>query len=207
MGWFEDAINKANPFSEENKNTVWGQINNPKNIATAVSPVNAILYDQTIGKNKREEKQRAQNEQTIQAARTRGEQVARDLFGQSNMQTGQDIQDLKGRLQSRVEGTDPISEAIRASKSGAVANVGREMSGRGVAGGISAAAKTQAARSKDMDIAASLFHQQRAALQDYGGLLGTFASQAPAIEMGYENVNLAGRRPDRGGGLLGFLGL
>jgi hypothetical protein len=151
--------------------------------------------------------QSAQEQAAMQAAGQQGLGRAEQIFGQSLDQTGQDIQGLKTDLQNRVSqgGADPVSEAIRAQRGAAVANTNRAMAGRGAAGGVAAAAGLQTARSKDMDIAASLYNQQRASLQDYGGLLGTFASQAPALEMGYQNLALSGQQPNRSQGLLGGL--
>lgn len=166
-----------------------------------------LLKDRRIGAEKDAQNKARDDASMIDQAGNTGLGRAEQIFGQDLDQTGKDIQGLKTDLSNRVNqsGADPVSEAIRAQRGAAVANTNRQMAGRGAAGGVAAAAGLQTARSKDLDIASSLYNQQRAALQDYGGLLGTFASQAPALEMGYQNLAMSGIQPERSKGLLGGL--
>jgi hypothetical protein len=130
------------------------------------------------------------------------------LYGQNMMQTGEDIRGIKSDLKSRVEGSDPITEAIKQQAGQSRASTARQFAGRGVAGGVAAGAVEQAGRQKDIDIAASLYGQNRQNLKDYGNLVGNIAGQQGALEMSYMGIGTAGSAPTptppaQGGGLMG----
>ena len=128
------------------------------------------------------------------------------LYGQNMAETGQDIQGVKSGLKSRVEGSDPVTEAIKQQAGQSRASTARQFAGRGVAGGVAASGIEQSARQKDIDIAASLYGQNRQNLKDYGNLVGNIAGQQGALEMSYMGMGTASDQPNPpsyGGGLMG----
>lgn len=128
------------------------------------------------------------------------------LYGQNMAETGQDIQGIKSDLKSRVEGSDPVTEAIKQQAGQSRASTARQFAGRGVAGGVAASGIEQSARQKDIDIAASLYGQNRQNLKDYGNMVGNIAGQQGALEMSYMGMGTASDQPtprSYGGGFMG----
>lgn len=128
------------------------------------------------------------------------------LYGQNMMETGQDIQGIKSSLKSRAEGSDPVTEAIKQQAGQSRASTARQFAGRGVAGGVAASGIEQSARQKDIDIAASLYGQNRQNLKDYGNLVGNIAGQQGALEMSYMGMGTTSDQPNPpsyGGGFMG----
>ncbi len=89
-----------------------------------------------------------------------GLNLAKVGYGQDIFKTGQDISGIRQKLQDRSNQSDPISEAIRGQKAGAVANANRSMAASGVKGGAAAGAVSNIERAQNADIAASLYGQQ-----------------------------------------------
>lgn len=128
------------------------------------------------------------------------------LYGQNMAETGQDIQGVKSKLKERAEGSDPITEAIKQQAGQSRASTARQFAGRGVAGGVAASGIEQAGRQKDIDIAASLYGQERQNLKDYGNLVGNIAGQQGALEMSHMGLGTASSAPtppSQGGGFMG----
>lgn len=128
------------------------------------------------------------------------------LYGQNMAETGEDIQGIKSDLKSRVEGSDPVTEAIKQQAGQSRASTARQFAGRGVAGGVAASGIEQSARQKDIDIAASLYGQNRQNLKDYGNMVGNIAGQQGALEMSYMGMGAASDQPtppSYGGGFMG----
>jgi len=76
------------------------------------------------------------------------------MTGQNLWQTGQQQQDYLASLQNRREGGDAVARRMVNSRNERVANVGRNMAGRKIAGGVGAAAMDSVQSKADMDIAA-----------------------------------------------------
>jgi hypothetical protein len=113
-----------------------------------------------------------------------GLNFAKTAYGQNIFQTGQDIAGIRDRLKSRSEQNDPISEAIRSQKAGAMAGANRSLAASGVKGGAAAGAVDQIGRSRDADIAASLYGQQAQSIQDERSLASNTLSGTTALMQG-----------------------
>lgn len=99
-------------------------------------------------------------------------------YGQNIGQTGQDIQRVKELQSQRTDqsGKDPVSAAIMGQKAGAQANAQRSLASSGVKGGAAAGAVDAIGRSRDADIAASLYGQQRQSISDERSLASNMLS-------------------------------
>jgi len=106
------------------------------------------------------------------------------IYGQGLGQAGEDVQRIKGQLRERSEQSDPISEAIRSQKSGAVASAQRNLAAAGVKGGAAAGALEEIGRKQDADIAASLYGQQRQSLSDERNMLSNIISGQTGLMFG-----------------------
>ena len=113
-----------------------------------------------------------------------GLQLAQTGYGQNLFQTGQDISGIRERLKERSAQADPISEAIRGSKAGALASGSRNLAASGVKGGAAAGALSEIGRAKDAEIAASLYGQQRQSLADERSLASNTLSGTMALMQG-----------------------
>lgn len=113
-----------------------------------------------------------------------GLNIAKLGYGQNIAQTGEDISSIRERLKSRSAGADPISEAIRNQKSGAVAGAQRSLSGAGVKGGAAAGAVEAIDRQRSQDVAASLYGQQRQSLMDERSLASNTLAGTVALMQG-----------------------
>lgn len=89
-----------------------------------------------------------------------GLETARVGYGQNLFEIGADVNRVRNLQRERTEGSDPISEAIRNQKAGATASASRNLASSGVKGGAAAGAVDSIARTRDADIAASLYGQQ-----------------------------------------------
>lgn len=116
----------------------------------------------------------------------------RMLYGQDMLETGAEIKGATDRYKSRLDGTDPITEALKQQKNQSQANVARNFAGRGVAGGVASAAQEQAGRQKDIDIAASAYQQNAQNLKDYTNLQSNIAANQGTLEQIYRGNAVAG---------------
>ncbi len=111
-------------------------------------------------------------------------ELAKVGYGQDIFQTGQDISGIRDRLKARSEQSDPISEAIRGQKAGAMANAQRNLAASGVKGGAAAGAVANVGRAADADIAASLYGQQRQSIADERSLASNTLSGTVGLMQG-----------------------
>ena len=84
------------------------------------------------------------------------------LTGQNIAGIGQDATQYRDLLQQRLMSADPQSQYMMDQRNRNVANVGRQMAGRGVAGGVAAASVNQAQREADSQVNSQMFSNQRA---------------------------------------------
>jgi hypothetical protein len=82
------------------------------------------------------------------------------MTGVNMFDVGGDAQQYRQGLKDRLAGADPVSEYMMQGRNRNMANVGRTMSGRGVAGGVASAALSQAQREADAGINAQMFENQ-----------------------------------------------
>jgi hypothetical protein len=126
-----------------------------------------------------------------------GLNLANILYGQNIFETGQDVSDIRGKLKARSEGSDPISEAIRSQKSGAIANAQRNLAGAGVKGAAAAGAIEAIGRQKDAQINESLYGQQRQSLSDLRSFTGnTLAGTVSLMQGGKGEAVQMPKAPD-----------
>jgi hypothetical protein len=132
-----------------------------------------------------------------------GLNLANVIYGQGLGQTGQDVQGIKGRLQSRVEqsGADPVTAAIMGQKASAMAGARRTLAQQGAKGAASAAALEDISRERDQEIAKSLYGQQRQSEQDYRSLIGNMISGSTSLMQGEKAANVQMPDAPSGGGL------
>lgn len=88
------------------------------------------------------------------------------MTGQNMFQTGQQQQDYLSSLQSRRNGDDAVAANMMAGRNRGLANVGRQMAGRGVAGGVAAAAMNTAGNTADSEINSQMQKNARQNDQD-----------------------------------------
>jgi hypothetical protein len=125
------------------------------------------------------------------------------LFGGVNKTLPQDITDIRNLAKERTKQADPVSEAIRNSKAGAVATAQRNMAGAGVKGGSAMMAAQQAGRQKDMDVAASLYGQQANSLETEREVIGNIITKQNEMDLGSAQARAAANAPKKKG-LFGF---
>ncbi len=113
-----------------------------------------------------------------------GLQLAKTLYGQDVGQIGKDISGIREKLKARSEQSDPISEAIRGQKAGAMASAQRNLAASGVKGGAAAGAVSNIGRAQDADIAASLYGQQRQSIADERSLASNTLSGTVGLMQG-----------------------
>jgi hypothetical protein len=131
----------------------------------------------------------------------------RMMYGQDVLETGNKIKDSVGRYEDRLNGRDPITEALKQQKQQSQANASRQFAGRGVAGGVAAAAQEQAGRQKDIDIAASAYQQNAQNLKDYTNLQSTIAANQGTLEQLYRGNAVSGVQLQPVKNQTGLLGL
>jgi hypothetical protein len=136
-----------------------------------------------------------------------GLQRGKLMYGQDLAETGQKIQAGAQQYEDRLNGRDPITEALKQQKQQSQANVARNMAGRGVAGGVAAAAQEQAGRQKDIDIAASAYQQNAQNLKDYTNLQSTIAANQGTLEQLYRGNAVSGVQLQPVKNQTGLLGL
>lgn len=93
------------------------------------------------------------------------------MTGQNIYDIGRDATQYRNLLQQRLSGADPVAQFMMEGRNRAQANVGRQMAGRGVAGGVAAASMNQAQREADSGIAAQMFENQRINQRDLDALV------------------------------------
>ncbi len=125
------------------------------------------------------------------------------VYGQGLAQAGEDVQRIKGQLRERSEQSDPISEAIRSQKSGAIASGQRNLAAAGVKGGAAAGALEEIGRKQDADIAASLYGQQRQSLSDERNMLSNIISGQTGLMFGEKSAAKELPSAPSGGGMFG----
>lgn len=133
-----------------------------------------------------------------QAQAVTGLETGKLGYGQSLPEIGQDIQRVKELQRQRTaqSGSDPVSEAIRAQKQGAIAVAQRQMAGQGVKGGVAAGAIDQISRNRDADIAASLYGQQRQSIADERSLASNMLSGTTSMMYGEKAAATANSLPN-----------
>lgn len=114
------------------------------------------------------------------------------LYGQNMPQTGDKIQKAANLYEKRLDGGDPVTEALRQQRNESRANVARNVAGRGVGGVAAAAAQEEAMRQKDIDIAASAYAQNQQNLKDYTNLHSNIAANQGMLEQVYRGNAIAG---------------
>lgn len=134
-----------------------------------------------------------------------GLEFAKVGYGQNIFDVGSDIQRVRQLQRARTEGSDPISEAIRNQKGGAMAAAQRQMAASGVKGGVAAGALDEIARKQDADIAASLYGQQRQNIAAERSLASNMLSGTTALMQGGRAEGTASNMPKapEGGGMFG----
>lgn len=113
-----------------------------------------------------------------------GLNLAKTGYGQDIFQTGRDISGVRERLKERSAMADPISEAIRGQKAGAMASANRNLAAQGIKGGAAAGAVANVGRAADADIAASLYGQQRQSIADERSLASNTLSGTVGLMQG-----------------------
>lgn len=93
------------------------------------------------------------------------------LTGQNIAGIGQDATQYRNLLQQRLMSADPQSQYMMDQRNRNVANVGRQMAGRGVAGGVAAASVNQAQREADSQVNSQMFQNQRTNQSDLSKLV------------------------------------
>lgn len=121
-----------------------------------------------------------------------GLEISKTGYGQNLFDVGSDIQRVKELQRARTEGSDPVSEAIRASKAGAQASAQRQLASSGVKGGAASGAVAEIGRQKDADIAASLYGQQRQNIADERSLASNMLSGTTSMLFGGRGEGNAG---------------
>jgi hypothetical protein len=124
-------------------------------------------------------------------------------YGQGLEETGQDISSIRERLKARSAGADPISEAIRSQKSGAMASAQRNLAAAGVKGGAGVGALEEIGRKQDADVAASLYGQQRQSLMDERSLASNTLSGTVGLMQGEKAANVKMPNAPEPSGMLG----
>lgn len=133
----------------------------------------------------------------------KGKQIGEELYGRTFKESGKEIQNAAGMYKDRLNGTDPITEALKQQRSQAGANAARNFAGRGVAGGVAAAGQEQAVRQKDIDIAASAYQQNAQNLKDYTNLNANIASNQGMLTSTFEGNAIAANPVQPQKGVLG----
>jgi len=113
-----------------------------------------------------------------------GLNLANILYDQNIFEAGQDVGGLRKEYKGMVSGDDAVSEAIRGSKSGAMAIASREARAAGMRGPASAAAAEAIGRQKDAQINESLYGQKRQSMSDLRSFTGNTIAGTVALMKG-----------------------
>jgi len=121
-----------------------------------------------------------------------GLNLANTAYGQGLGQTGEDVQEIKGRLEERARqsGADPVTAAIMGQKASAMASSQRQMAQSGVKGGAAVAALDDISRERDQEVAKSLYGQARQSDQDLRSLVGNIISGSTSLMQGEKASNV-----------------
>lgn len=132
----------------------------------------------------------------VNQGRAEGIATGEKRWGHTSEQAGQNIKDVAGRMEDRLDGGDPITEALKQQSTASKANAARQMAGRGVAGGAALAASEQAGKAKDIDVAASAYQQNAQNLKDYANLNSNIASNLGMEENMAINSRISSVKPE-----------
>jgi hypothetical protein len=130
-----------------------------------------------------------------------GQQSGLDLakmgYGQTLMDTGKDVQDLRKEYKDRVAqgGSDPVSAAIMGQKANNMVLAQQQMVGSGLRGAASAAALGSVGKAQDAQIAESLYGQKQRSLNDLKSLTSNTLSGTIGLMQGSKAEGTAGSRP------------
>lgn len=119
-------------------------------------------------------------------------------YGQGMAETGSDIQRVKELQRARTAqgGGDPVSAAIMGQKAGAEANARRTAQAGGVKGAAAAGAVEAVSRSRQADIDASLYGQQRQSIADERSLASNMLSGQNSLMQGERGVGTSQSMPN-----------
>lgn len=153
--------------------------------------------------NSEDRKKAEEQKKKIASGAQKGTQIGEDLYGRTFKQSGEKIQKAVGMYEDKLNGNDPITEALKQQRSQAGANAARNFAGRGVAGGVAAAGQEQAVRQKDIDIAASAYQQNAQNLKDYTNLNANIAANQGMLTSTFEGNAIAANPVQPQKGVLG----
>ena len=143
----------------------------------------------------------AAQDAALAAGTKQGQAKGELLFGQTQEQTGQGIQDVVKRRQANLDQSDPVSNAIRDSRN----SEQRILGATGAAGGVNTAGQSaEIAAKSQQNINTSLFQNQQYNLNKVQDLFGNIASNQSALELGYGGLATSGQyqAPPESKGLL-----
>lgn len=125
-------------------------------------------------------------------------------YGQGLGQTGSDIQRVKDLQRSMTDNTagNPVTAAIMSQKAGAEANAKRQLQAGGVKGGAAVGAVEAVSRQRQSDIDASLYGQQRQAIQDERSLASNMLSGQTSLMQGERAANITAPATPKASGLM-----
>jgi hypothetical protein len=150
-------------------------------IAGAYGYAKGIMSSQMKKKEEDERKEKIEKASTPGAPGSLGS-LGEQLYGQSFDESGKNVQDAMSRYKEKVNGNDPITEALKQQRQQAGASAARNFAGRGVAGGVAAAGQEQAVRQKDIDVAASAYQQNSQNLKDYTNMSANIAANQGMLQ-------------------------
>jgi hypothetical protein len=168
-----------------------------------IDTVKSIAGGQTSAEAREQQKKDAMSRESriassISSGKKEGLDLANIGYGQGLADTGSDIQRVRELQKARTNqsASDPVTAAIMAQKAGAVANSSRQLASSGVKGGVAAQATEAVSRQRQSDIDASLYGQQRQAVQDERSLAGNTLSGTTSLMFGNAGLGLEGAKPD-----------
>lgn len=125
----------------------------------------------------------AQKEEKKEEAKQYGE----TLYGQTQEETGQEIQDIVRRRKEMLDQQDPASSWIRQSASRRI----QQARAQGGPQRMTEQQERQIGRQAESDIGKALYTTQSQNLTDYQKLMGAIASNQAATEMGFLGIGIA----------------
>lgn len=143
--------------------------------------------------------QEAKEKRNSNNAITRGKQEGFDeaekFYGVSREELAPQVRNIGDLLKGRVDqsGSDPVSAAIMNQSAASKANASRQLAQSGVKGGAAVGAVESVGRAKDAEVRASLYGQQKSAIDDYRNYLGNIISGSKA--MAYDTAALRSPTP------------
>lgn len=107
-----------------------------------------------------------------------GFEEAKGFYGVGREELAPQVKEVGEILKGRVGqgGGDPVSAYVMNQAASAKANAARNLAQQGVKGGAAAGAIESIGRAKDAEVRASLYGQQKSALDDYRDYLGNIIS-------------------------------